>query len=186
MFIRERRFSRTRPISVKQRSLNALSSSRRNNVPLSHHHADALGTGIFLRSTGNLFQDVYAWAGKPRTVRLSKQQSVFCYPEHIDHEMRRIFAALAAERHLRGLERGRFIDRVAYYLSEINAVHPFREGNGRTQLLFMTLLAERAGHPIRAEQLDPDPFLGAMIASFDGDLGPLKAVMRRIAGTSQQ
>lgn len=139
-----------------------------------------LGYRHFLAIHRHLFQDIYTWAGKPRTVRLSKQQSVFCYPEHIDKEMRRIFVGLAKEHHLRGLERGRFIDRAAYYLSEINAVHPFREGNGRTQLLFMTMLAEKAGHPVHVERLDPDAFMKAMIASFDGDLGPLKKVLRHL------
>ena len=94
--------------------------------------------------------------------------------------MRRIFSGLEKEIHLRDLKRSRFIDRAAYYLSEINAVHPFREGNGRTQLLFTTLLAERAGYPVDVERLDPGAFMKAMIASFDGNLGPLKQVLRRL------
>src|SRR5712691_145198 len=52
----------------------------------------------------HLFQDVYRWAGKIRTVRIFKQDSVFCYPEHIDREMQRLFAGLAKQRYLRGLD----------------------------------------------------------------------------------
>src|SRR5437870_6102975 len=39
----------------------------------------------------HLFQDVYDWAGEIRTVRMGKQDSMFCYPEHIDSQMRSLF-----------------------------------------------------------------------------------------------
>jgi len=56
----------------------------------------------------------------------------------------------------------------------LNAIHPFREGNGRTQTTFLTLLAERASHPFDLEKLDPEAFLAAMIASFKGNDVPLE------------
>jgi cell filamentation protein len=49
----------------------------------------------------HLFHDVYAWAGKVRTVRISKGESTFCYPEHIDQEMAKLFKALRRTGHLR-------------------------------------------------------------------------------------
>ncbi|MGH6815268.1 MAG: Fic/DOC family protein [Hyphomicrobiaceae bacterium] len=121
----------------------------------------------------HLFQDVYDWAGKFRTVRIAKGRSVFCYPEHIETEMRRIFGRLAAERHLRDLPPERLAERIARYLTEINAVHPFREGNGRTQLVFFSFPAERAGHPFDLSRLDPAQVLAAMIAGFQGNERPL-------------
>lgn len=51
----------------------------------------------------HLFQDVYSWAGRPRTIRLAKEQSVFCYPENISREMQRVFSDLARQRHLSNL-----------------------------------------------------------------------------------
>jgi len=128
----------------------------------------------------HLFQDVYDWAGKFRTVRIAKDDSMFCYPEHIDAEMRKLFRALTAERHLRNQPPERFAERAAYYLAEINAVHPFREGNGRTQVTFFSLLAERAGHPLNLSKLDPAKMLAAMIASFKGDVRPLAVVIRSL------
>lgn len=129
----------------------------------------------------HLFQDVYDWAGRFRTVRISKGTSMFCYPEHIRGEMRRIFAWLRERRHLRQLSASEFSSGAAHFLSELNAVHPFREGNGRTQLAFMALLAHIAGHPLDLGKLDAGAMLEAMIKSFHGDEAPLTAVMRRLA-----
>jgi cell filamentation protein, protein adenylyltransferase len=128
----------------------------------------------------HLFQDVYAWAGRIRTVRLAKQASAFCYPEHVDREMRQLFAELARERHLRDLDPPAFARKAAHFLSELNAIHPFREGNGRTQLAFLTILAERAGHPLVLARLDPPVFLRAIMQSFAGDEGRLAEVIGRL------
>ena len=52
----------------------------------------------------HLFQDVYIWAGKPRTVRMSKQGNPFCYPEHIEAQATNLFAELKANGFLENLE----------------------------------------------------------------------------------
>jgi cell filamentation protein len=116
----------------------------------------------------HLFQDVYAWAGKIRNVRIAKDGSMFCYPEHIDGEMRKLFGELRGNNYFRELAPETFADRAAHFLSELNAIHPFREGNGRAQLALLTLLAERAGHPLVLNKLDPDAMLAAMVSSFSG------------------
>lgn len=116
----------------------------------------------------HLFQDVYSWAGRFRTVRISKGDSVFCYPEHIANELRQLFAKLKANHFLRGLTRRDFAVAAASFLAGLNAIHAFREGNGRAQLAFMTILAAQAGHPLDFELIEPKPFLAAMIASFFG------------------
>lgn len=125
----------------------------------------------------HLFQDVYTWAGRFRTVRISKGGSAFCYPEHIAGQMARLFDDLRRNRYLAHLPAAEFITRAAHFLAELNAIHPFREGNGRTQLAFMTLLANRAGHELILERLEPDVFLQAVIRSFSGDEGPLVRVL---------
>lgn len=130
----------------------------------------------------HLFQDVYSWAGEPRTIRIGKGGSWFCYPEHIDREMARIFAELAAAGHLVGLERDAFAAQAADVLAEINAVHPFREGNGRTQFSFLILLAENAGFTIGLDDLDHDAFLKAMIVSFHGEPAPLARIIASLLG----
>lgn len=125
----------------------------------------------------HLFQDVYAWAGNLRTARIAKGGSMFCYPEHIAAELHRLFAGLRKDAYLRFLAPEEFSDKAAHFLAELNAVHPFREGNGRTQLVFLTLLAEKAGHTLDLYGLDPAAALNAMIYSFHGDERPLAAVI---------
>ena len=112
----------------------------------------------------HLFQDVYEWAGEVRTVRISKNSSMFCYPENIESEAKRLFAQLRQDNFLRALSSTEFAAKSAHFLSELNAIHSFREGNGRTQLSFFLMLAEQAGYPIDLEELDPKAFLEAMIA----------------------
>lgn len=128
----------------------------------------------------HIFQDVYAWAGKYRTVRLTKGASTFCYPEHISREMNRIFSWLKNEGHIKRSPADEFFARVAHFLAELNAIHPFREGNGRTQLTFFVLLSDNAGHAINLERLDPNAVLEPMIASFNGNERPLAELLAKL------
>jgi cell filamentation protein len=128
----------------------------------------------------HLFQDVYPWAGRFRTVRISKGGSMFCYPEHIAAEMARLFAGLRHDRHLRGMDGRQFARRAAHFLAELNAIHPFREGNGRTQLVFLALLADRAGHPLDLDRMNPATMMAAMIESFGGEEGSLADLIAQL------
>ena len=123
----------------------------------------------------HIFQDVYDWAGQSRGVRISKAGNPFCFPEFIDRQLEALFVELAAGNYLRGLEKTTFAMKAAHFLAELNAIHPFRECNGRTQLTFLTLLAEEAGHPFDMERLDPQGILDATIESFGGDEAGLEA-----------
>ncbi|MGI9386639.1 MAG: Fic/DOC family protein [Methyloligellaceae bacterium] len=125
----------------------------------------------------HLFQDVYSWAGRYRSTRISKGGSMFCYPENIANEMAKLFADLKRRRFFRKLSRHDFATQAAHFLADLNAIHPFRDGNGRTQLAFMTLLADRAGHPFDLDALDTDAVIPAMEASFNGDEKPLVKVL---------
>ncbi len=85
----------------------------------------------------HLFQDVrYDWAGIPRTVRISKQGNPFCFPEHVDAQASQLFSELKAAKFLEELPPAEFSTKAAHFLAELNAIHAFREGNGRTQLTF--------------------------------------------------
>ena len=128
----------------------------------------------------HLFGGIYAWAGRFRITRISKGDSTFCYPENIPAQMRALFAALKAQSCFSGLDPEDFSTRSAHFLAELNAIHAFREGNGRTQLAFFTLLADRAGHPVQQTTLRPEAILDAMITSFKGDEAPLVSVIRAL------
>src|SRR5271154_4723516 len=70
-----------------------------------------------------IFGDIYDWAGQLRTVAIAKG-SWFCLPQYIESSAAEIFRALHREGLLRGLPRDAFVDRLTYYLGEVNAVHP--------------------------------------------------------------
>jgi cell filamentation protein len=74
----------------------------------------------------HLFQDVYEWAGKPRTVRISKQGSPFCFPEHIEAQASKLFSDLKADNFLENLSSTEFAEKAAHFLAELNAIHAFR------------------------------------------------------------
>lgn len=130
----------------------------------------------------HFFQDVYDWAGEPRRIRTAKGGNWFCYPEHIDKEMERLFEALAAENYLMDAgDIATFSARAAHYIAELNAIHPFREGNGRCQLTLLSILMDLAGFPMDEDRIEPDGFMLAMVASFEGELGLLAAAIEGMA-----
>ncbi len=98
----------------------------------------------------------------------------------IEAQATKLFDELQADDFLRSLEAPAFADKAAHFLAELNAIHAFREGNGRSQLTFFILLADYAGHLIDLDQLDPLKMLDAMIASFDGDEAKLASVIKEL------
>lgn len=131
----------------------------------------------------HLFQDVYTWAGRFRTVRISKDGSAFCYPEYIQREMSALFGGLRTQRFFRSLTADDFAKEATKFLATLNAIHPFREGNGRTQTAFLALIADHAGHPLDMRRLEPKAFLEAMIESFHGDDEPLLRQIQRLVAS---
>ena len=65
----------------------------------------------------------------------------------------------------------------AEFLAELNAIHPFRDGNGRALLTYLTLLAARAGRPLALERMEPLAMLAAIAASYNGGEAPLAALI---------
>lgn len=128
----------------------------------------------------HLFQDVYDWAGIPRTIQTAKGGNLFCLPAYIEHELAKLFATLSPGSSFWNDDPGTFIDHAADFLAELNAIHPFREGNGRAQLAFVHLLGQAAGHPFDLTRVRRDTFLPAMIASFSGQLAPLQVELRAL------
>jgi cell filamentation protein len=128
----------------------------------------------------HLFGDVYSWAGEYRKIRTGKGGSWFAFPEYIHGEMDRLFKRLVDPAYLPGSDPDQFIVRTADFLADLNAIHPFREGNGRTQLIFLRQLGLRAGHPFRTEAIEADEFLAAMIESFHGRMEALVDELERM------
>lgn len=109
----------------------------------------------------HLFQDVYEWAGQIRTVEISKGESQFQFRQYIETGMSDIHRRLVKAGLLRGLERSNFAAEAGQIIGDVNYVHPFREGNGRTQLQYLKLLAIQAGHPLDLTKIDATGWLKA-------------------------
>ena len=123
-----------------------------------------------------IFGDIYEWAGQIRTVAIAKG-AMFCLPQYIDSSAAVIFGELHDEDCLRGLRRDAFVGRLAHYLGEVNALHPFREGNGRTQRAFFGQLARDAGFTLAWQHLDPARNVEASAAIMRGDPEPMREML---------
>jgi cell filamentation protein len=124
-----------------------------------------------------LFGDLYEWAGQLRTIDIGKGGHLFAHHPHIAAAAAPIFKRLAEEKHLAGLDPIAFSGRVAYYLGELNALHPFREGNGRAQREFVSHLAHAAGYYIAWENVTQPAILQASIESFQGNTSKLAGLI---------
>ncbi|HVG34756.1 MAG TPA: Fic family protein [Pyrinomonadaceae bacterium] len=129
-----------------------------------------------------MFSPLFVWTGRPRTVGISKGGTPFCPPRNIDHTMNAIFTELEDELWLSGLDLDTFIERAAYYICEVNAVHPFREGNGRAIRFYIDVLSARTrGDLFNWTLTNADEYLRACVAGFSQDYGPMIAVLEQCA-----
>jgi cell filamentation protein len=129
-----------------------------------------------------MFSPLFVWAGHARTVGIAKGGTPFCPPQNIHGMMSTLFVELDRERWLIGVDMDSFIERAAYYICEINAVHPFREGNGRTIRFYIDVLSARTrGDIFDWTQSTPDEYLQACIAGFQQDYSLMISVLKRCA-----
>lgn len=129
-----------------------------------------------------LFEDIYSFAGKIRTVDIAKPEASapFAYAKFIESEAERIFSELNSKTYLVGLDRQVFVQEIASLSAELNALHPFREGNGRAIRLFLILIADNAGYLLDYSQVSSKELIKADKLAFEGDLKPLLAMYERV------
>jgi len=136
----------------------------------------------------HLFQDVYEWAGEVRTVDLRKNvdgAEHFLSVSAIDRGA--MFAAdeLREDQMLRGMSRDQFIDRLAHHYDQWNFVHPFREGNGRTQRVFWDRVARDAGFVLDWRAVEGAVNDAACRAAAESrDFSPLRAMFDQVVSTA--
>ncbi len=110
--------------------------------PACAHHKTYAGFKAIHR---HLFQDLYRWAGRERNYTSGRGAVPFAVPEYITGWMEALFKQLARDGYLAGQTRQDFAAAAARYVNEINACHPFIDGNGRTQRFWLRMLAGNAG-----------------------------------------
>jgi cell filamentation protein len=129
-----------------------------------------------------LFQDLYEWAGQLRTVEISKGAQQFQFRRYIVTGIADIHRRLVDGNYLKGLGTTEFCQEAARIIGDINYAHPFREGNGRTQLQYLDQLAKQAEHPIDIAQLQPRDWIEASRGAHNSDYEAMStAIFRALA-----
>ena len=112
-----------------------------------------------------LFEDLYPFAGKFRTENIAKDSFSFAEWEFIESELDRLLLKLKEENFLNDLNKEDMAKKLAYYMSELNVLHPFREGNGRTIREFIRELAYKNGYILDYSKTGSEEMLEAMMKS---------------------
>lgn len=102
----------------------------------------------------------------------------YCRPEYIEANLTALFGKLDRENYLVGLDADTFAERLADRWGELSAIHPYRDGNTRSQSTYVSAIAERAGHPIDWERVDVDELRTARLHAVAGNDRPLATYLR--------
>lgn len=101
-----------------------------------------------------LFKNIYPWAGKFRTVDIRKGSEVFFLDKsRFDTGINYFFNKLAKYNFLKGLDKADFVAKLTELYDELNFIHPFREGNGRTQRAFWNRISKDAGYTLEWQKV---------------------------------
>jgi len=152
-----------------QKTLDGFEADRvgqRSLELIEHPLSGVFDVGRLRRIHRYLFQDVYEWAGHFRTVDIAKGNSYFAHVPYIRSTLDRLFERLSEEQDLRGVNLEAFARRGAEILGTLNAVHPFREGNGRAQREFVRELAHNNGYWVDWSKVSREELYKASDASF--------------------
>lgn len=126
-----------------------------------------------------LFRDVYEWAGQVRVIDISKGTTRFANCRQILSEGQKLTKTLAAEDWLVGLELNQFVEHMAFFMGELNVLHPFRDGNGRALREYVRYLSARAGHPLTWDGVTSQEMIDASISAYHGHAKPLADILLR-------
>ena len=114
-----------------------------------------------------IFEDLYSFAGKIRKEQISKADTLFYPPNLIDTELDKVFDKIKDKNMLKETEKDKVFDNLAYVMAELNVIHPFREGNGRSIREFIRLMAKRMGYNLNWGNVEKEKLLEASILSVD-------------------
>lgn len=126
-----------------------------------------------------VFGDIYDWAGTVRIINISKGETAFCPAEQIPETADRIFNHLKSNNFLKDLKNSDFVSEFTDLYCNLNYLHPFREGNGRIERLFLTMLISNAGRTFNFSEIDRDLLMIATIKSANGDIFLLKDIFQK-------
>ena len=114
-----------------------------------------------------MFEQIYPFAGRIRKEQIAKGNTFFYPPNSIEKELDRVFAYIKENNRFKGFEQQDLYNGLAFTMAELNIIHPFREGNGRTIREFIRLLAADNNVVINWGKVDKELILEASISSVD-------------------
>lgn len=114
-----------------------------------------------------IFEDIYPFAGKIRREQISKGNTTFYPPNLINRELDKVFSKIKEYNMLRETDEDKIINNLAYVMAELNIIHPFREGNGRSIREFIRTMAKRIGYDLNWGNVNKEDLLEASIQSVD-------------------
>ncbi len=112
-----------------------------------------------------LFEDIYYFAGLFRRENIAKGDFCFAEWRYIENELNKLLNKLKEENYLNGLNKQELAQKLAFYMAELNVLHPFREGNGRTIREFIRQIAYKCGYVFDIRHIEPKDMLNACIKS---------------------
>lgn len=124
-----------------------------------------------------IFQDLFDWAGKPRTVNIGKG-NLFCLPQYIQSYASDVFSRYYKNCCTAKGNPEQFVHVLAKHYADLNALHPFREGNGRAQREFAREVCYQCGYVFNLTTTRHEKMLDASIRSFTGDNSALEQIFR--------
>lgn len=116
-----------------------------------------------------IFEQVYPWAGELRTVDIGKGDTLFLRHQDLETEAQKLFDALE-QTDFKNLSVEAFSQTIGEFFIALNHIHPFREGNGRTQRLFVSQLARANGKQLSWESVGTESMRRACIEGATGDV----------------
>ena len=115
-----------------------------------------------------LFEDLYSWAGELRQTDISKKGTLFCSVKELENSCKACFKRLEEENYFKEIPRDKFVEEIVDFYQTTNFLHPFREGNGRTQRIFISKLIKYNGYEFEFSSIEPDLLIIATIKASNG------------------
>lgn len=162
----QRKLSEVESVLTSARSAQWLNEPMREAFDFSHYRA----------IHAFIFSDLYHWAGQIRSVNISKKGTAFIPAAEINKQAELIFHHLHTHDLFKGLSHTDFVDHITDFYCDTNYLHPFREGNGRVQRIFLSQLIQNAGYRIDFSCMDTDLLMIATIQSSQGVYDLLKQI----------
>ncbi|MCL4278862.1 MAG: Fic family protein [Ignavibacteriaceae bacterium] len=135
----------------------------------------------------HLFQDIYVWAGKKRIVEISKDGKQFFPTSHFDNALRYIDQLIAEFKKIPKNNNKQLAEKLAEILDNVNYLHPFREGNGRTQREFLRLLSLEKGLTLNLNPPDNESiYKRYMKGTIESDVEILKELIFELIDTKNE